>query len=524
MDRTKPEFNSGGDGGNHNTYEVFSKMLGLGDCCREELPDWEDGKNCKKIDEFIRKHLCDDPLFTSFIGHMQSADSNTAWTLRGGRNLVNRNQLRLNNCYVAPDVDGWNPFIGRGRHDYMTSCNGFTVGIDRDETQSFNGLWIADAELVKPTGDLNFPIDYRNGRKYEPVAYEDYFRVVARPETKMGRGMPDAYIAMKIIGIVSSMWRHFAHDLSDESKKGIVSLGDVNIKQLRDDLHEMGMIEENGEIDWANGLVLLHGQGVDLDYLPISALPESMKDPRMFMDLVAMLYASIVKVDVNQVWQVQSGSFGNSAEARASSQGSTNTGELEFLLTVQKQLNNRVLPPSVHFEFEERDAKSEQDTAALHGLYLDNAKCIADLGFGQAAAQDYAIQNGVVDASWATEPAATDTEASDTEQARLRDSVIGLVHQRIADGLPSEAIVEYNSRTGRTRTLFESHEAVLKPRIHAVPSIRATLFQDSVVKIVDDDQMTLEDEIKEWIAEADENDKETFEILLALLTAEDGTS
>jgi len=175
-------------------------------------------------------------------------------------------------------------------------------------------------------------------------------------------------------------------------------------------------------------------------------------------NLLLYAYALCFGYDPIEFWPVQAGALGRGRETDIQHRKGTGKGGMEFVFGLQDRLQQE-LPPTLLFQFEERDAEGELIDAQIHKAWADVAKVLTDGGvLTPEQARMYLADKSVIPSEWAeiSEQAAVDDEGVER----------GLKHMR-EQALENESV---------RRAIYEyPHEPIVRrrfdPRLNAVKEI-----------------------------------------------------
>jgi hypothetical protein len=189
----------------------------------------------------------------------------------------------------------------------------------------------------------------------------------------------------------------------------------------------------------------------------LSQLPQDF-DTKTFVDLLMYGYALSFGYDASEFWPVQYGAMGRGTETEVQALKATGKGGMDFVLAYQDNLQ-RVLPASVHFEFEQRNEQGQLLEAGVEKAWAETIQeMAAPSGPGMsetltvAEKRQLMAERGLIPEDWTAEEE-TET-ATDTGEEEERAMMLPEVRRALAL-YPDELIVRYDWPLGITRTVYD---------------------------------------------------------------------
>lgn len=409
-----------------NMKAALSLIRSLGEVCHD-CERWDDigSKHARQLDKRLAEEWQKEPMWAALIGQLGMINANRGYNMTGGERLVRRYRNSLHNWNVAPGVTSYRAGMMMATVQYYTQCVGACIEVQRDGN-TFTGLRSMNTLDVTLQDNDDAPVKYKRKGQRGMVAIPDadVIRFASTyHQDGSGYGIAPTITAMKHIQMLLALYKYEHGEMSDEAVRGILYGGPIKmdtVMQVRSKAKENARNDEDES--WLSNLLPLLSENdkIDLGLLPISRMPETIKDRRQFLDTVAMTYAAIVGLPVGEFWNVDTGSFGEVNKSRLQQQSAITKGEGAIINPFQEALtiSGKGFPNTIAFEFTERNDESELLAAQLEGLHFNNAKCMLEVGFTQEAVQSWLVSKGVVDASLTEieeEITATDTDDGDTD-------------------------------------------------------------------------------------------------------------
>lgn len=448
--------------------DIFSRIYSFGkDAIFREPPYIADSR---KRDEWLAKAVLQEPYLLGILQSVVSIDKNRGWNLVGGRNQVKRFVSVLHNFGVAPDLFGWRHGLSISARNYYQSDLGAVVEIGRTIPNGpLAGLFTVDSTQCKLTGNLQTPLQYGTAKKDNPAwSANDYFRVPSFPspaEKMNGLGFCAVSRSLELAKLLVALFSHEAEKLGSKAPKGLLVINGVTQAQWLQSLAESDAERSVMEREYYSGVqTLANGDGgkdINVSLINLSELPADF-DRQNFLNMIIFGYALEFGYDPREFWPVSSGGLGTATETESQHRRATSKGGLDFVLGFQEQLQME-LPPTLQFEFEQRDvagdlAESEYRQAELdiiRGMF-ESVNSKQENLITLPEARQLLVESELIPDEWTPddEPQAiTDTDDSGDdpllERARVRAAM---------EKFKDEPIVAYNDRTGKTRTIYDPNK------------------------------------------------------------------
>lgn len=485
------------------TYsEYLNNYIAFGRKCANECPPLERVSDIKYVQQWLDENGTNDPLVSIALRSAKQADVNTGWTLIGGKQKVKRVSDMLENSTLHPDLRSFNYWMSGMSNNFYTKFIGGVSQVHYDDLGIASGLSLMDSNKLSLTGKFDKPLKVH--RVKEPLSPTDYFRVVDNPYPDSGwygYGKPALYTMQCVAVVTYAMWEYMQGELSDTAIRGILTISGADSDEVAN-AHRANLEKiRNGGMDehdvYRNLLALISDEKIGLEYLKFSRMPDGIGTPRDILDISAMIYAGLLGRPVHSFWQVNSGSFGNSNEAEIMSEASDSTGELAFLNRLAVELNKSIIPSGVKFEFSKLDNEGELERATQHRSYLDNAKCMTDLGYRESDIDDYLVMNQVIKPEYSRTAETSEDEVilNENEARNRRNKSIVKLAKEMRFNNETDPIVEYrwNGVSVERSVLFESPDDAIKPVYQ--PSICRSIGYETEQRAIEGYQRQYEDEL-----------------------------
>ena len=452
-------------------------------------------------DEWLRRFWHRESLLAGVTNSVVLLDANRGWTLTGGRNQVSRYLERLHNL---EDGKGWRTFLKKGRLSYCTTDLGFVGEKEVGSAGELISMYHVDPVRCQLTGMPAEPLEYMplSGEK-ELWPRGSFIHVADMPsddEAYNDLGFCATSRALELAKILVAIYQHDNEMLGSRMPKGVLLLKNIQQSQWDESMEMREANLDSVERKYYGGLqVIATGGPYDADIVirALSQLPANL-DRRELVDQTMNGYALAHNRDAREFWPVSGGALGTGKETEVQHRKATEKGQFEFLNPLQEDLQ-RVLPPTLDFQFEQRDDEGQLLLAEVADAWAKVAKLLYEAGAAneegpllmrEQSLRILADQN-IIPAEWAElaqEAQADDTEA---EVETLQDEALTRMRvQRAIRQFPEESIVQYSWPADKVRTLWRNGHEALARRIHPVPVQRAILHEGEGVVITEEDAAT----------------------------------
>ena len=455
----------------------------------------------KWLDKFWRQ----EPYLAGVINSVIQIDRNRGWSLVGGRNQVLRFQSVLHNWQVQPGQASWRDGVGAASLAFHTQDIGALVEIGRQfKDGPMAGLFHLDPTRCTLRSNPDEPVYYYPSQgkivHFTPTDYIRMTSMTSLDETFNGLGYSALSRCMDLAVILTAVWRHEQERLFARAPKGLLLLKGINEEQWKNAMAASDVELTGNEQEWYGAVAVLATSGdadIDAKLMALSELPTGF-DQEKFTNLMMYGYAVAFGYDAREFWPVSQGSLGSGRESDIQHRTATGKGGKEFWMGLQEQIQNQ-LPPTIHFEPEERDADAELADAQLAQAQAVVITSMYKTGIDPMTGESLILtkdetrelyaEKGLIPRDWTAAP--EDTEGSDTgevSQAKLvRQRVLEFPEvQRAIDQYPDEPIVRYVYPHQQVQVLF-AHGADALKKYFTPQAGGDTLYKDKTISITSKD-------------------------------------
>lgn len=416
-----------------NTDQGFSSVLNFLRIAEIEMPAYV--ADSRRRDAWTRSVWRLEPHLAGVVNTVVLIDSNRGWELTGGRNQVNRYS---NTLHDADGGEGWRTYSRKSSLSYWATDIGMISEVGRDGRGGpLRSIYHVDSARCRLTGNADVPLEYNPavGGKVQQWPADAYFRVASMPsddEALRGLGFCAISRCIETLRLLYAVMLHDQEQVAARAPKGLLLLQGISEDQWNSSLQAREANLDSLERVYYGGVQVLATAGmdqVDAKLVALSNLPQNF-DAKTFIDLSMYAYALAFGYDPSEFWPVQFGALGRGNEAEMQHRKATGKGGLEFALGMQEQLQLE-LPPTLLFEFEQRDEAAEVVRAETQIAKTNVVKAMYETGLMQGApmisreeARQLLAQAGLIPEEWAIgeqDVSATDTD--DLEAERYFDTV-----------------------------------------------------------------------------------------------------
>lgn len=384
-----------------------------------------------KRDKWLREFVLREPHLVGVLNSVTQIDGNRGWTLTGGRNQVNRfTGILHDNYYVTPDTYGWRPGIKAAAQSYYSSDMGAVIEVGRDgQGGPLRGLFHVDSSRCRMSGDPEYPLYYMPmGAGQQEWTQDDYFRIsslVSTDEAMRGLGFCAVSRCLELAKVMVAVYLHDQEQLGARAPRGLLLLKNISQTAWDDAMTARDEQMQALERQYYGGLAVLAGMGpddVDAKLIALSQLPLNF-DLEKFTSLLMYGYALAFGYDPREFWPVSGGQLGTATETEVQHQKATGKGGLDFALAFQEHLQ-RLLPPTLQYEFEQRDDNGAILEAQLEQAQIAGPKSLYESGLHDGApivtkeeVRILLAERGIIPEEWTQyEEEVTSTDIETAEQ------------------------------------------------------------------------------------------------------------
>lgn len=404
--------------------------------------------NLRERGEWLRQFWPREPFLSGVLNSVVAIDKNRGWTLVGGRNTV---AIYANLLHYA-DQRGWRAYCQKTALAYYTNDFGAVTELGRaDRDGQLRGIYCVDPVRCKPTGRPDLPLSYippsGQAQAWRPL---DFFRLVSlesTDETMRGIGLCAVSRALELAKIMVAIYRYSQERLLARMPNGLLLLSGIDEYQWRTamEAREEQMTARERRYYGAVDVLANASASADAKLVALSQLPDGF-DLRTYTDLLMYGYALVFGYDPREFWPVSSGALGTATETERQHVKATGKGAADFTLQLQEALNQPwVLPPTAHFEFEERDDAgrlqaaqvAESEARVVEQLYQSGLAEGAPLVTREEARQLLA-EAGLIPSEWTAQE--EQVKADDEQNERLLSTP---KVQRMLRKFPGEPLEAY---------------------------------------------------------------------------------
>lgn len=420
-----------------------------------EPPYQADSRN---RDKWLSEAWMKEPHIAGVINTVTSIDRNREWNLTGGRNIVKRFSDILRS---AEDGEGWRYFMGRCALSFYTSDLGAVTEIGRDgESGPLRAIYNVDPTKCRLTGKVETPLSYTPTEGKEQFwKPDDYFRTTALPtirEEFRGLGFCALSRVWNLVRMMIAIYEHDMEQLGAKAPKGLLLLQNISEQQWLDAMKARDVQMSKLERDYFGGVAVLAQEGIDqidAKLVALSQLPTGF-DLNTVVKLLMVGIALGFGYDPIEFYPIETGALGRSRESELQHQKATGKGGVEFIRTFQDRIQGE-LPPTVFFEFEQRDVNGEILEAQVQQAWATVFQTYYDKGTGVLSLEEtrqLMVEQGLIPSEWTLVEEEVQIDSTGEQRSWLNNEATW----RSAFTAPMEPIVTYSSKNNKMRMLAPS--------------------------------------------------------------------
>jgi hypothetical protein len=349
----------------------FNSMLRMIDKSNFKLPEYS--SDARSRDTELIRLAKSESLLSGVIASAVSRDKNRGWLLSGPARQVSSFSRKFHGVH---DGEGWRKFVSLNSEAWYTTNFGYISEIaSRYKNGPVESLYNVDPTHCKLTGSYPTVATYHGGKKVVKLSSGDIIHGNSMPSilAKMkGVGFCAVERAMAYLRLAIGLNRHQLEKLGVKLPKGIILGKGIELDEWKAAFAEAEEDDDEKNRLYYEGVVALMSKNheSDLKIISLSEIPDNfqLKD---FIDITMQAYALAFGYPVGEFWSIASGSFGRTGEMKEQQQQATAKGELDFALSFQEQLSTHVLPPSLDFQFDQRNDRGDLIKAEADRMAYD---------------------------------------------------------------------------------------------------------------------------------------------------------
>lgn len=329
----------------------------------------------------------------------------TSYELKGGRNLTNRFDGILRNAQRGA---GWGVFLSLFLRDYLRYDNGAWAEITapgnplKAPTGAVTGINHLDSFRCVPTGDATYPVVYYNARPGEKplINVLHYTRVLHLIDTPDGDQDHPGYGESSLSRAIAVVQRQLLINqytvgkLDDKPSPGLMIGNNIS----REDMNKAFAIyrgEQSNDLqpDWGKvAWVFNLNPAIQASITPVtfSTAPEKYDYP-VYVDVDVNELALAIGVDKQELWEL-TGARGSAQQSIVQSEKSEGKAPGEIRASLEREINNKLLPDSLEFQWKVKDGRAAQEEATTAQIWAGVATTLAPLIGNKLAAEILAHQ------------------------------------------------------------------------------------------------------------------------------------
>lgn len=385
----------------------------------------------------------------------------TPYELKGGRNLTNRFDGVLRDAHFGA---GWGTFLSLILRDYLRFDGGAYAEIIapgnplKAPTGAVTGIAHLDSYRCLPTGDPEYPVVYYSRKgKLHVLHYTRVLHFIDLPDGDQenpGYGLCALSRAIAVVQRQLYMNRYVSGKLDDKPEPGVVIANNLN-KEDRDAAYRLFRGEQSADIppEWGKVAWFFNMNPAikaELAAFNFSVPPEKF-DYVAYINVDINELALAIGVDKQELWEL-SGATGTAGQSIIQAEKSEGKAPGEIRTSIEREINNKLLPDSLEFEWKTRDGRAAQQEATTAQTWAGVATSLAPLIGNKLAAELLANQV----------PAMTDVLFDDAGQIRLPDA-----DRQTAEPQPLDVVVDNSApnAASATDTQVSVDEPIMLPLI-----------------------------------------------------------
>lgn len=440
----------------------------------------------RERDKWLSEVWMKESHIAGVINSATAIDRNRDWSLTGGRNVVSRYNNILRG---AENGEGWRFYCGRAALSFYTSDIGAITEVGREgEGGPSRAFYNVDPSKCYLTGKDDTPLSYTPAAGKEQLWKPDYFfRTTPLPTVReefRGLGFCALSRVWALVEMLIAIYEHDMEQMGARAPKGLLLLQNISEQQWADAMKAREEVLNGLERERYGGVAILAQEGVDqidAKLVALSQLPAGF-DLETVTKLLMVGIALGFGYDPIEFWPIESGALGRGRETEVQHMKATGKGGIEFVHSLQDRLQ-RELPPTLLFEFEQRDVSGQLQDAQVQQAWAAVFNAYYEKGTGVLTAEEtrqLMVDQGIIPAEWTMAEEQAQVDSSGEQRSWMYEPAVW----RSAMLEPAEPIVRYQFSKNRARTLSPSgYELIKKHRSNLVArevyeELRVVEFRD----------------------------------------------
>lgn len=406
-------------------------------------------------DTWYRSFALREPFLSGVLNSAVQIDKNRGWTLTGGRNQVAKYTKRL---HSFDNGAGWRSYIDWQAQSFYTTRAGYVSETGREgKGGPLITLWSVDPCRVELSGNPELPLRYfpRSGGMQE-WSSDMFIRgksLVSTDEVQVDYGYPAIARCYDLAKIMVGVYSHYQQKVGAKTPDGILTGKFIGEDQWDEAIRARAESLRADSDSYLNSLATIMSSGGDMPEFALTLL-SSMPD-RWDIDVWTQIlmrgYALAFGYQSSEFYPEPAGVMGRGKEQEIQQRSATGKGGKDFALSHQEQIQG-VLPPTIEFQYEERDVTGEQADAQLKLAKAQVIKTMTEwlVNTRSVLSAEQVLQlaanEEIIPGAWT--PAEEQETATDDENAPDSERIY-----RACMAFPGEPIVRYQWPSNKTRIL-----------------------------------------------------------------------
>lgn len=368
------------------TGGVFSWWFARTDDGSELPPYWSHARDIA-LRQFIWREGND--ILQGALSSMVKWGKTLSWVVEGPDRVVNRYQGMLSESEFG---EGWGTLVSKVLTDYLTQDKGASIEVigagnpDGPVEGPVLGLAHLDAQYIVPTGDISYPVIFNNPKDGKPhkIHATRVIRLVDMPspnENLNGIGFCAVSRVIATTQVLLKLIRYKNEKLSDMPEAGLLVLNNIMPKAWEDvqARHQKDRRKLGQEI-WSNIMTLFSidpAQPATANFVSFATLPDGFNEAEAtdtYLNIVALAFG----VDKREFWPESKVGLGGNREAEVMNEKAKGKGKGDFIASIERAINWKVLPSSVNFRFDFRDDAEDKLKADINKVKTETVMSMWD--------------------------------------------------------------------------------------------------------------------------------------------------
>jgi len=362
------------------------------------LPEWGLHSRDRVLRELYRNHY--NWIGQAAVAALTRKIKQVPYSIQAGRNNASYYQEIFNKAQFNR---GWGDFLSRFLLDFLTcDYGGYFELIGRGKADSpikgrVMGISALDSLRCIPTGNNEYPVIYYSkitGQLHR-LHESRVVRLVDMPDGDESRHLAGLCAMSRAAAMVEQqipLQKYVAESMDEKPPIGIFyNNAGMTEEQWENAVRSWKMQRDRGQA----GIIALQGDSQNQNsgqFLRFADAPEGF-DYNVYIEIAVNAFAAAFGIDRQDIWPLTGKMAGTATQSEVLFEKARGMAFGDILSTIERALNNFVLPKDVEFSFEYKDEEKDKQVAEKDTIILGNALELSNLGIPKEQVVRYLANN-----------------------------------------------------------------------------------------------------------------------------------